>query len=897
MGKLTNLLKKKKSKNNVLTPSDLQGKASSTMSGSSVDTVPLSLSLPVTTTNASSDLQASFSLMDDIMDELAGSAPKKADLNGQSVTATTTNSHTSSRNRSSNIPNINSFGKRHPPSKFTDPLTCQDDRNHNSGLGSKSITTEPTSTKQHLRGGRVQAKGAEEKAEATSRLGEISKRANAQLPSDDEGCDNSDSEGSDGELSSYKKRQLALRQQQQQQQSLLQRQQPQQEQPGSRAGSPRGDVSSKKNCPVNPEGVIDRMKDRHRAVIAGAAAAARDEYYEDYMDECGMRQSVAFNMQYGMDPSMAYGIDDYQLQQQQQFFGQGISTHLPHSQANVSYGHPPVSTLTLSHPCGIAAPVPSYNSGLQGMINQSQDGHSGYITTLPHEQGYFTLTGTNASASKMNSGEPAISSHRGRIRQQSTASSFMSSEYSWSEPCPAPNPSSRKESRSESGYGSTSDQGKQPSTSGSPSASDSEKTPTKLSDITKAVEGLSIAQADVDNNKDDEEEEEDWTKSSNLFADDDEDEMRSQLCKDGGVIQDSIHGLKSKGYTPFDGPRGLDNGNDSDDDERPIFMSRTNNIRNELLRRRAGLNTPPLAEVSLESLEESMMHSMNGQIPFIPNTANLYQPLSRPSSMHIQVPFLPQPQQKHQQKYQHMSKGSLSHPLPTTQPASQMGHQHSYSVDGIPVNMLAGSIARRVPVFPQPGYKDLRQSFISPGSSRSRQASQSSVSSVSIQSPYPIPATTLLHPLPRRPQSALQRSHNSGPSITRVDSPSRQQHQQHKSRPSLRGCASFEYVRHPNGGYQVAASSDSNGGGPFIRGFAEPLLSPHQHQQTLPQQGYTPSMQQHQKMMGPLPAHNHIDTQQPQAYYMTPSHFGFPLQANDPYTGIPSQPMAQAVRR
>ncbi|KAG0254223.1 hypothetical protein BG011_005888 [Mortierella polycephala] len=917
MEKLTSLLKKKRSKNDVLTPSGLQRKASSTMSGSSVETLPLSLSLPAAATNVSSDPQVSFSLMDDIMGELAGSTPKKTALNdveraielsrqldlGQSVT---TNSHTKSRSRSSNIPNINHLGKRHSPSKFTDPMSSQDDRNHNSGLGSKPITTAATSTKQHLRGGRVQVKGAEEKAEAASRLGETSKRENAQLPSDDEGCDNSDSEGSDAELSSYKKRQLALRMQQQQQQQLpllqqqqqQQQQKPQQEQPSSSAISPSYDANSKKN-PLNPENVIDRMKDRHRAVIAGAAAAARDEYYEDYMGEHGMLQPVAFNMQYGMDSGMTYGADDYHLQQQQQYFGQGISTHLPHSQVNASYGHPPANTLALGHSHGIVAPVPSYNSGLQGMVKQSQDGYSGHITTLPQEQSYPTSTGTDASASKMNSGEPATSSHRGRIRQQSTASSVGSSEYSWSEPCPAHNTSSRKEIRRESGYGSTNDQGKRPSTSGSLSASDGEKTPTKLSDITKAVEGLSVVQANVDNNKDDEEEEEDWTKSSNLFADDDEDEVHPQPCKDSGVIQDSIHGLKNNGYIPFGGPRGLDNGDDSDDDERPIFKNRTNNIRNELLRRRVALNTPPLAEVSLESLEESMMHSMNGQISFIPNTANLHQPLSRPSSMNIQAPFLPQLQQKHQQKNQHMSKGSLSYQLPTSQPASQMGHQHSYSVDGIPVNMLAGATARRVPVFPQSGYKDLRQSVISPSSSRSRSrhASHSSISSVSIQSPYPMPATTLLHPLPRRPQSAHQRPHNNGSNIKRVDSPSRQRHQQHQSRPSLRGCASFEYVRHPNGGYQVAASSDSNGGGPFIRGFAEPPSSPHQHQQALPQQGYMPSMQQHQKMMGPLPAHSHVDMQQPQAYYMAPSHVGFPLQANDPYTGISSQPMAQAIRR
>jgi hypothetical protein len=103
MGKLTSLLKKKKSKGD-----DLSGqRTGSTMSGSSVSVetsgisapfvtsvpvvAPLSLSIPTTTemiTTTATELQSPFSLMDDIMDELAGTTPdtpqpsKANDLSG-----------------------------------------------------------------------------------------------------------------------------------------------------------------------------------------------------------------------------------------------------------------------------------------------------------------------------------------------------------------------------------------------------------------------------------------------------------------------------------------------------------------------------------------------------------------------------------------------------------------------------------------------------------------------------------------------------------------------------------------------------------------------------------------------------------------------------------------------
>lgn len=101
MGKLTSLLKKKRSKGD-----DLSGQRTvgSTMTGSSVSfetsgtpaapfvsvpvVAPLSLSIPSTEMTTTTNLQSPFSLMDDIMDELAGTTPdtpqpsKSSDLCG-----------------------------------------------------------------------------------------------------------------------------------------------------------------------------------------------------------------------------------------------------------------------------------------------------------------------------------------------------------------------------------------------------------------------------------------------------------------------------------------------------------------------------------------------------------------------------------------------------------------------------------------------------------------------------------------------------------------------------------------------------------------------------------------------------------------------------------------------
>jgi len=81
MGKLTSLLKKKKSRGDNLSSlsSGMQSNnaCSSSVSGASVDALPLSLNIRTDNHNLSAPSGAplSLSLMDDIMDELAGTTP------------------------------------------------------------------------------------------------------------------------------------------------------------------------------------------------------------------------------------------------------------------------------------------------------------------------------------------------------------------------------------------------------------------------------------------------------------------------------------------------------------------------------------------------------------------------------------------------------------------------------------------------------------------------------------------------------------------------------------------------------------------------------------------------------------------------------------------------------
>ncbi|KAG0280016.1 hypothetical protein BGZ96_001714, partial [Linnemannia gamsii] len=165
--------------------------------------------------------------------------------------------------------------------------------------------------------------------------------------------------------------------------------------------------------------------------------------------------------------------------------------------------------------------------------------------------------------------------------------------------------------------------------------------------------------------------------------------------------------------------------------------------------------------------------------------------------------------------------------------------QNSYSVDRAmspPIMIAQGPAARRVT--PTKGHT-------STGSSSS-----------AIQSQYPIPATTLLHPGPRRSQSARVRPQASSP-INSNNNPATVAAASGAAGQAGRGRSSLDYVRIPSSGYQsliggpMGASSDfnssGNGSGTYVRGYGEPLSppqQPHQQQQPLP-----PHLLQHHQQM------------------------------------------------
>ncbi|KAG0298021.1 hypothetical protein BGZ97_004177, partial [Linnemannia gamsii] len=424
MGKLTSLLKKKKSKGD-----DLSGqRTGSTMSGSSVSVetsgisapfvtsvpvvAPLSLSIPTTTemiTTTATELQSPFSLMDDIMDELAGTTPdtpqpsKANDLSdfGLAFQLSRQLDLGASDARPAGRGGVqghgaHKIGKLEQNSVFKDNAFLQQARsstgasmtptppvsggaggasyrstlNHNSTTTTGATVTVAANratakdTPTYLQG-RFQTKEAEEEEHmaqaAAAKLREASKKANAQLPSDDEGSDASSDDSEDESGLSKKQRRLLAQQQHQHQLFLQQQQILQQQLAGVKGAGVDGvdgegedeEEEEKKPVVINHEAVIDRMKDRHRALLQGAhaahAAVAREEYYEDYRDDYAMMQQqqgmlspgggpMAYTMQYGgMDPSMMYA-DDYRLQQQQQqlYFQQGAHPHVN----SAAYNHP-----------------------------------------------------------------------------------------------------------------------------------------------------------------------------------------------------------------------------------------------------------------------------------------------------------------------------------------------------------------------------------------------------------------------------------------------------------------------------------------------------------------------------------------------------------------------------
>ncbi|KAK3813735.1 MAG: hypothetical protein J3R72DRAFT_61279 [Linnemannia gamsii] len=1071
MGKLTSLLKKKKTKGD-----DLGGqRTGSTMTGSSISVetsgipaiftsavvvAPLSLSIP-TTEITTTETQAPFSLMDDIMDELAGTSPdtpqpsqptdlndfglafelsrqlelgaseSKAARNGalnQKIGKLDQNSafkHNAflqqARSGTSTTPAVAAVvagaGVGTTPYRSTHSSTNGNTNNNASSTFSNqnssttgstaatatSTTTTTTSstttaTPSYLRG-RPQTKGAEETtSEAAARLREASKKANAQLPSDDEGSDASDSDDSQY-VPGFKKQQRLLQQQQYEHQLFLEQQQILQQQLGLNKSPEELELeeeAERRPLAINHEAVIDRMKDRHRALLHGAAAAAREEYYEDYRDEYGMMippqqmQSpgvavMNYNMQYGMDPSVIYA-DDYRIQQQQQqmYFAQGgIPVHHPHAHINTStYNHHSMNGMVpgygYAHPSG---PMPSYNSGIQTPVYQQQQHQhqqqqgSGRGTPMSHIPGILQ----SRSNSMMSDGSvPNSDSRRGSV-QNSIVSSARVSEDSWND---AQQPqqqqhhhghqhsmstlSTQKSANSDSGYsGVASDQGKNTFDDSledihTSVGSEYEKTKTKLDDVTKVIDVLSIAQA-TEKDSDGDDEEEDSDSSSDSDSDDSEsDDSESDNGKSqgsdldgqdedpeslkGSTVIDSIrHGFKgittgsssapsNNGSNEDEDEDEDENENDSSDDDQPIILSRRNSARGcssnptkvsaeEAAMISQAQTMMPLPQQQQQQHQQVPLPTSNAHMQYMAatNTMNMYQ---QPIQAQMHMSYMPQqqqqpqqimsPQQQHQQLSQQQQQPYIpmgyQFPGPPQGVPTNMGHHHSYSVDRVPPSMMTqGPVARRVvgggPGAPSKGHT-------STGSSGS-----------AIQSLYPIPATTLLHPLPRRSQSVRARPqaaspiNNSNPNAAQGNGAAGA-----AAAAAGRGRSSLDFVRlsSGSGGYQSLIGGHISGpefssaggvgvGGPYIRGYGgEPLSPPQQPQQQQQQQQPLPQhLQQHHQQM-----QQQMEKQQiQQGYYMGGNMMGGPLMSpplpqyggymmqGDPYSAHPHQQMLQAGRR
>ncbi|KAF9127613.1 hypothetical protein BGW39_005757 [Mortierella sp. 14UC] len=1054
MGKLTSLLKKKKSKGD-----DLGGHGTrSTMSGSSisvetsgipaapaafVSVAPLSLSISTTEMTAT-ELQAPFSLMDDIMDELAGTTPdtpqpsKPTDLSDfglafelsrQLELGASESKVSTVRNGGAPGDGNQKIGKLDQNSSFKDNAFLQQARsgasttpvaaasgagsaasfrstysnnnsntskrsstsgNHNSSTTGSNVatatsttTTTRTATPSYLRG-RLQTKETEKlAAEAAAKLREASKKANAQLPSDDEGSDASDSDDSKYEPG-LKKQQRLLQQQQYQHQLFLEQQQLLQQQLANNGGAgvkgseaQEWEAEERKPVEINHGAVIDRMKDRHRALLQGAAAAAaREEYYEDYRDEYGMipqqMQSppavMNYNMQYGMDPSMMYA-DDYRIQQQQQqmYFAQGGIPAHPHAHINATtYSHHSMNGVI--HSYGYAhppAPMPSYSSGMQMPVYQQQQqqllqrGGSGRGTPMSHVPAGILQGRSNSVVSD---GSVANSNSRRGSVQHSVVSSARVSEDSWNDTQQPQQQqhlhhhshqhqlsmlalSTQKSANSDSGYsGVASDQGKNTFDDSlediqTAVGSEYEKTRAKLDDVTKVIEVLSIAHAaEKDSDGDDEDNDSNSDSDSDSDgSDDDEKSQRSDLEEQdeedpeslkGSTAIDSIrHGFKGFATGSSSAPSNNgsneneienDNGDDSSDDDQPIILGRRNGARGpfhptnvsaeEAAMMSQAQGMMPSPQQQQHQLQQQVhMPTSNAQMQYMAaaHTMGMYQ---QPIQGQMHMSYMPQQQQppqpvmspppQHQQPLQQQQAYvpmGYQFPGPPQGVPSNMGHHHSYSVDRAPPNMMTtGPVARRVvgPGVPSKGHT-------STGSSGS-----------SIQSQYPIPATTLLYPLPRRSQSvrvrpqAVSPINNSNPTAGQGIG---------TAGAAGRGRSSLDFVRLPSSGYQNLIGGPMDGpefssavgvgvGGPYIRGYGgEPLSPPRQQQQ---QQPLPPHLQQHHQQM-----QQQMEKQQmQQGYYMgnimggplmsppLPSQYGYMMQP-DPYSAYPHQQILQAGRR
>ncbi|KAF9169382.1 hypothetical protein BGX21_005712 [Mortierella sp. AD011] len=831
MGKLTNLLKKKKSRSDI-SSSAQQENASSTMSSSSYE-ISTSLSLCIPPSNTIK-VDVSTSLMDDIMGELSGTTPD-----------TPQPSQTNSK------PDVDDFGLAFELSRRLDLGTSQTDSKIISSNGTANVgrleqssaskdsaflrsqqqprldlTPTLTISKPYRQTSNIHGPSAANTSINTtkspsSKLREASMRANNQLPSDDEGGDNSDSDDADDEGEDEKQQQF------------------QQGQAAGKTESPRLDDDTKMACLASPEDVINRMKDRHRAVIAGAVAAARGERYEDYMDEYGHLQHVqpqgplGYSAQYGMDSTTMYGIDDYRMQQQQQLYcGQGVPPQM-HNPVNAQFGHPPVNPTMPEYNYSTLGSAPNFVPNMQGPM---------YATSgiLPNQlAGFRREQRPSISGSSDCSSHPSITLSRRGSRQYKSILSTRTSEGSWTRPSSVCSFSERKSAPSDSGYSGTTERRKNSidEALGEETRSEYGDSDDK-DDVAKAIEVLGAAKVNIKPKA-----ETSFTVDK-LHEDaaeiDDEDQMFGEpKSLKNSTLADSTSCFK-------DVVASDDDDSESSDDDLPIIHSRRGPIK-------------PTIPSRQEYHDESLIAPISSQIPYMQQRASMYQPQA--------MPYIPQ-------QHQYIPMG-YQFPAPPNPP--NMGHHHTYSLDSASVMMsrphstvpsasrigtgLVPHTTRRdaayPQVYPQAGPKGPRQNGMPVGAGP-------------VQSQYPIPATTLLQQLPRRSQSA------------RV-----QQQQQLRS--------STEYARFPNGGYQSVGGPEYGGNinscnGPFIRGFSEPH-SPQTQQQY-----------QHQlQMMNPPMAQTLLEKQQQfkqfqQGFYMAPTHAGFPMH-HDLYTHRTHQQILQAPRR
>ncbi|KAG0363638.1 hypothetical protein BGZ54_008081 [Gamsiella multidivaricata] len=928
MGKLTNLLRKKKARGDEPTTEE-QGKTASNLSGSSSNGSATRLSLSIPTTDINSlDLNMSISLMDDIMDGLAATAPDSpqssqaepgpkfsdfglvAELSRQLDLGA---SSTDDRNPNSIKPTQNGpprVGKLEQNSTFKGNAFLRSEllqRSGNTPITTAYKSTAPIRQTISAQGNpstsntasiinntpsylnkTLLSKLATERAEIATQARDATRKANAQLPSDDEGSETSDSGCSDAGLEAEKQRQLQLQQQQQ-------------EQNQGKKESSYCESSSKKQRPINHEAVIGRMKDRHRADLAGAAAAAREGHYGEYMDEYSHMQQIQpqspmrYGTQYSMDQGMMYGIEEYglqpqqqqQQQQQQMYLGQNIPLQ-PH--INAQYGpHPSVNPLMAGYPYGPHGPTSTYGLGMQASL------YSG--------RGSFTSLATSTAdgyVHNMYNGESPVHSRKGS-RQPSTASPRQS-EDTCTELSPVPAVSHhQKAAPSDNGYGCMREHDMKPINKdvGYPQELDTgnlndkaaRKNKTNKDDGAKAVTELEISRAEVGAD----------SETSQVNATELKGQLEEPDSNRDNFMTDSINAHKEiadigtvssfAANAQGDKDDSIDSDNESSDDDQPIILGRRGSALGPFLSIKT--NTGAATSDHPEHPESVLEPPTSSRIPYTMHTKNAYQSQAQgPTSLPSHLPYTSQQQQYIPMGYQ----------LSAPQASTNMGRHHSYSMDrGAPAMLIGphptapgiqsvegnapGPMAhttRRGANLLQSGPKDMRSSNLYPAAP-----------GTAMQSQYPVPSTTLLHPLPRRSQSARPRTQALGPGIIRKESPSRQQQQQQQPQPSTRNRVSVEVVRLSNGGYQAVAGLDYGNPGsgslrrPFIHGALE-SLSPTQQQQQMVSPKLAQSMHQKQQQQ---------QQQLQQGYFIGPGHHGFNLHPNDLYSAHLHQQITQFARR